>query len=68
MKLVPLHSLTFSNCASVIPIYRVNVVYAFGSGGGGGTWYIWPTRMCRFTGYRFHQFFLEQGIKVRTFF
>ena len=36
--------------------------------GGGGTWYIRPTGMCRFSGYRFRLFFLEQGIKRRQIF
>ena len=36
--------------------------------GGGGTYYIFPTGMCRFSGYRFLLFLLEQGIKRRQFF
>ena len=35
---------------------------------GVGTWYIRPTGMCRFSGYRFRLFFLEQGIKRRQIF
>ena len=36
--------------------------------GGGDTKYICPTGICRFSGYRFRPFFLEQGIKRRPVF
>ena len=50
--------------ASKLPIHTDNTHTIKASvPGGGGTWYICPTGMCRFSGYRFRLFFLEEGIK-----